>query len=172
MPQSVLDLDRRTAGERATQSFMDSVMNSSDPKLVKEFIKVPWVKRPIAGEEEPYEFEVSEQMPHGGQGSVYTSTSTGEETFTQPDGSSMDSTVVWLYPTIRSVETKEGKKLVHLNRQEAEDEAFQKRKDAFAVTRCAVGDQECIDKGIEKASGLAGAFSEALGELHKGKSKK
>ena len=168
MPQSVLDLDRRTAGERATQSFMDSVMNSSDPKLVKEFIKVPWVKRPIAGEEEPYEFEVSEQMPHGGQGSVYTSTSTGEETFTQPDGSSMDSTVVWIIPTIR----KEGKELVHLNEQEAQDEAFQKRKDAFAVTRCAVGDQECIDKGIEEASGLGGMFSKALGELHKGKSKK
>ena len=168
MPQPVLDLDRQTDQERAALSFMDSTMNSSNPKQLKEFIKMPWVKRAIAGEEEPYEFEVSEQMPHGGQGSVYTSTSTGEETFTQPDGSSMDSTVVWLYPTIRSVETKEGKKLVHLNRQEAEDEAFQKRKDAFAVTRCAVGDQECIDKGIEEASGLGGMFSKALGELHKG----
>ena len=168
MPQPVLDLDRRTAGERATQSFMDSVMNSSDPKLVKKFIKVPWVKRPIAGEEEPYEFPVSEEHPRGGRGSVYTSTSTGESTFTQSDGTSSDSTVVWIIPTIRSVGTKEGKKLVHLNAQEAQDAAFRKYKDAFAVMRCAVGDQECIDKGIEKASKLAGAFSEALGKLHKG----
>ena len=171
MPQPVLGLDRQTAQERAALSFMDSTMNSSNPKQLKEFIKVPWVKRAIAGEEEPYQFPVSEQMPHGGQGSVHTSTTHGESSFTQPDGTYSDSTVVWMYPNIRSQKTKEGKKLVYLGGKKAVDEAF-RLKDAFPVKVCPVGDQECIDKGIAEADELSGIFSKALGELHKGDYKK